>query len=77
MPGLENIPDTVDIGRKATAEMIGEFMREVALLVLVFVPLEFFLQAPGQYRWPGIVAASILSVILLTIGIIIERVRGG
>jgi hypothetical protein len=73
---LDEVPDT-HTARKTTTEMIGEFMREVALLVLVFVPLEFFLQADDQYRWPGIVAASIFSASLLIIGIVIERVRDG
>ncbi|HEV3111231.1 MAG TPA: hypothetical protein VGY99_12125 [Candidatus Binataceae bacterium] len=63
--------------RKGTAEMLGEFSREVALLVLVFVPLEFFLQAGDQYRWPGTIAAVIFAGMLLSIGIIVERVRRG
>jgi len=55
--------------------MLGEFMREVALLVLVFVPLEFFLQAAQAYRWPAIIVAFALSGLMLTAGIIVERRR--
>jgi hypothetical protein len=61
--------------RKTTPEMLGEFMREVALLVLVFVPLEFFLQAERRYRWSAIFGAFLLSGILLSTGIIVERRR--
>jgi len=46
-----------------------------ALLVLVFVPLEFFLQAGEKYREPGIIAAVLFCAALLTVGIVVERVR--
>jgi hypothetical protein len=57
--------------------MLAEFMREVALLVLVFVPLEFFLQASEPYRLPGTIAAALSSGALLTGGIVVERIRRG
>ncbi len=61
--------------RKKTAEMIGEFMREFALLVLVFVPLEFFLQVHEGYRWRVMIGAVMASGMLLTGGIMMERKR--
>ena len=61
--------------RKSTPEMPGEFFREFALMALVFVPLEFFLQAPQSYRWHVMIAAIVLSGLFLAGGIIIKRTR--
>lgn len=61
--------------RKKTPEMMGEFMREFALLVLVFVPLEFFLQTHERYRWRVMIGAVVVSGILLFGGIIVELKR--
>ncbi len=55
--------------------MIGEFLREFSLLVLVFVPLEFFLQVHEAYRWPVMICAVLGSGVLLAGGIILERRR--
>ena len=58
---------------KSWAEMLAEFCREVAVLVLVFVPLELYRQPTIQ---PGIVKLAILgSAILLVIGMLVESVR--
>ncbi len=67
--------DDLATNRKSTTEMVGDFLREFALLVLVFVPLEFFLQGSGEYRWPAIISAFVFSTLLLVIGIVIERTR--
>jgi membrane-anchored protein YejM (alkaline phosphatase superfamily) len=61
--------------RKTTLEMLGEFFREFALLILVFVPLEFFLQVHETYRWQVMIAAILVSSMLLAGGKIIERTR--
>jgi len=61
--------------RKTTPEILGEFMREVALLVLVFVPLEFFLQIHERYRWRVMIGAVVVCGVLLTAGIMMERKR--
>lgn len=58
---------------KSVSEMIGEICRELAVLVLVFVPLEL-------YRNSGIsghvIAVAIAgSIVLAAIGILIEWVR--
>ena len=50
-------------------------MREVALLVLVFVPLEFFLQVHERYRWLVMIGAVVTCGVLLTAGIMMERKR--
>lgn len=61
-------------GKASVLEMIGEFLREAAVLVLVFVPLE--LNKPGHQiaaRWyVGIVSFSLF---LLLGGIFLERIR--
>jgi hypothetical protein len=66
----------MDENRKSIAEMLGEFVLETALLVLVFVPLDLLFRNPNPYPWLGILATVLLSGVLLTIGIIIERLRG-
>ena len=58
--------------RKKTAEMMGGFWREFALLVLVFVPLEFFLQVHEGYRWRVMIVAVLVSGILLFGSIMME-----
>ncbi len=40
---------------KSHREMAGEFLREIAVLLVVFVPLEAVFN-PGALRWPEIVA---------------------
>jgi hypothetical protein len=61
-------------GKASVVEMIGEFLREAAVLVLVFVPLE--LNKPEHQmpvRWYfGIVGFSLF---LLLGGIFLERIR--
>ena len=56
--------------RKSVSEMIGEFLRDVAILVLVFYPLD--MKPLSRIDRELIVVASVL---LLTLGIIIERRR--
>jgi hypothetical protein len=59
--------------KSSVAEMLGEFLRETAVLVLVFVPLEFYKNWPVSPYWIiGIVAFSLL---MLLGGIALERNR--
>jgi len=39
--------------RKSRREMSGEFLREIAVLLVVFVPLDAIFN-PGALRWPQI-----------------------
>jgi hypothetical protein len=57
--------------------MLGEFFRELAVLILVFVPLESFRSASTQVRilLEMIGATLVVSVGFLVLGIGIERVR--
>jgi hypothetical protein len=56
--------------RKSVSEMIGEFLRDVAILVLVFYPVD--MKPLSRIDRELIVIASVL---LLSLGIIIERRR--
>jgi hypothetical protein len=60
----------VDSDKKSVSEMIGEFLRDVAILVLVFYPLD--MKPLSRIDRELIVIASVL---LLSLGIIIERRR--
>ncbi len=63
--------------RESVAHMVSEFVREIAVLVLVFVPLDYLLKSerPGPYPWLGYGAVVAVSFGLLTLGISIERLR--
>jgi hypothetical protein len=52
--------------RRATAEMLGEFLRDVAVLVLVFYPIE---------TTSNPLMIVLASAVCLTFGVIIERRR--
>jgi hypothetical protein len=57
--------------------MLGEFFREQAILILVFVPLESFRSANSQVRvlLEMIGATLLVSSGFLLLGIVIERGR--
>jgi hypothetical protein len=53
--------------------MVADILREAAVLVLVFVPLEFYKNRPTSPYWiPGVVLFSLAT---LTAGITLERTR--
>jgi hypothetical protein len=54
--------------------MIGEFCREVAVLVLVFVPLEKIVNKSGFGVWRA-VGTLLVSAVFLSVGNIIEWSR--
>jgi general stress protein CsbA len=53
--------------------MLGEFLREAAVLVLVFVPLEFYKSGFVHPFW--IIGVVVFSLAVLTGGIALERQR--
>lgn len=59
---------------KSVSEMIGEICRELAVLVLVFVPLELYKNSGIS----GYVIATAIagSIVLAALGILIEWMRG-
>ncbi|MFT4111695.1 hypothetical protein [Silvibacterium sp.] len=63
--------------KSSVSEMIGEFVREIAVLVIVFVPLEAY----KDRAWPvwELIAIMVTTVLIgigiLALGIAIERRR--
>ena len=58
--------------------MIGEFLREAAVLVLVFGLLDRWLRNDrGPMTWGYGLSVLGASMFLLASGILVERVRGG
>jgi len=60
-------------GKKQTVEMLGEFLREAAVLVLVFVPLE--LATKTTISTTSVVGVVLFSAAVLAAGITLERSR--
>jgi hypothetical protein len=61
--------------RESVTHMFSEFFRELAALILVFVPLDYLLKGTqlGPRFWPEALGVAISSGYLLTFGILIER----
>jgi len=67
---------------KSTAELISEFLREAAVLILVFVPIDAILaKKEFELSWKVIAVLIVLAVVtslgLLFVGIKIEQLRSG
>jgi hypothetical protein len=64
----------MDNPRKAVAEMFGEAFREIAVLVLVFAPLDRWVERRA-YTWPDLLQTFGLSSAVFAMGVLIERTR--
>ena len=60
--------------RKTIAEMIGEYLREAAVLVGVFAILDKLVEG-REVTWPWLSTAIAFSGVLLAAGIVMERGR--
>ena len=60
--------------KESVAEMIGAFLREAAVLVLVFVPLEVY-KSPPIRPLPWLLGVLAFSSVTLGLGIVLERNR--
>jgi hypothetical protein len=64
---------------KRVAEMIGEMLREAAVLVIVFVPLDVLLFFYASFGWKEIVlvidSTAMVGAIFGALGIWMERTR--
>jgi VIT1/CCC1 family predicted Fe2+/Mn2+ transporter len=60
---------------KEVIEMFGEFLREAAVLVPVFFLLEYALKYDGKLTFSFVLSVLSLSLLLLTLGIICEKLR--
>ncbi len=63
--------------KKRMQEMLGEYLRDAAVLVLIFVPVDLLIprslnqQKPIEARW--LLATLALSFAMLVVGILAER----
>jgi hypothetical protein len=60
---------------KDVIEMFGEFLREAAVLVPVFFLLEYAIKYDGKLAFTFVLVVLSLSLLLLTLGIICEKLR--
>lgn len=62
--------------RESVTHMLSEFFREVAALILVFVPLDYLLRGDkvGPNFWLEALGVAVASGVLLVSGIMVERV---
>jgi hypothetical protein len=60
---------------KDVIEMLGEFLREAAVLVPVFFLLEYAIKYDGKLPFNFVLIVICLSLLLLTLGIICEKAR--
>jgi hypothetical protein len=63
----------VESAPKSVSEMIGEICRELAVLVLVFVPLELYKNT--EISGSVVAIAIVGSILLAAVGILIEWLR--
>ena len=61
-------------GKKTVAEMMGEFLREAAVLVAVFIPLDMIFTGHPLPR-PLFALGMCTFLLCLVCGIILERMR--
>jgi hypothetical protein len=59
---------------KTTSEMIAEALREIGVLGIVLVPIDMIFKS-GPIYWGVISGALIAGFLLLSLGIILERIR--
>jgi hypothetical protein len=61
---------------KDVLEMLSEFFREAAVLLLIFYPLEIAGKGNQNLPLPFVLLVGIGCVVLLLIGIVFEKLRG-
>jgi len=62
-------------GRDNTAKMVSEFFREAAVLVFIFVPLDWIFEGKNTLDWRAVTGILFGSGLLLALGVTIERLR--
>jgi hypothetical protein len=62
---------------KDVLEMLGDFFREAAVLLLIFYPLEMARTNNGSLSLPFILIVGTVCIVLLLMGIVFEKMRGG
>jgi hypothetical protein len=56
----------------STAHMVGEFLREVAVLLMVFVPLELWKQQGGTVNYQLMAYVTGASLLIFVFGMFLE-----
>jgi hypothetical protein len=64
-----------DNDRKSVAEMLGEFLREAAVLTAVFLPMDRVVAQRANFTWEWLWVTLLISAVLLIIGIMVDKVR--
>ncbi len=54
-------------------ELWGESVREIGILVLVFVPLDILISPRGAPNWKIVLIFGVIGFILIVLGVEIER----
>jgi hypothetical protein len=69
------MPNEPEDRRESVLHMLSEFLRELAALILVFVPLDYLFKGDqlGPNFWPEVIGVAVVSGFLLVSGIIVER----
>jgi hypothetical protein len=57
-------------------EMLSDFFRDAAVLVTVFFPLDFALKGEGNLSVGFLILICCLALLLLMMGIALEKLRG-
>ncbi len=60
--------------RKTVPEMVAEVLREIGVLAIVLMPLDMIF-TQGPIHWRIIAYALGIGVLLLILGIVLERIR--
>jgi hypothetical protein len=61
---------------RTTADLVGETVREIGILITVFVPLDAAFHE-GKFGWPVIVCLVVLMIaglMLIVTGVMLERI---
>jgi len=69
------MPDEKVDNRESVAHMLSEFLRELAALILVFVPLDYLLKGDhlAPNFWPETFGVAVTSGVLFILGVVLER----
>ncbi|HEV7987829.1 MAG TPA: hypothetical protein VGP23_05020 [Candidatus Binataceae bacterium] len=59
---------------KTFSEMLGEALREIAVLVIVFAPLDRWVEG-RIYSWQDVWHTLLISAILFLLGVFLEKIR--
>ena len=71
MTDSEQTPVLVRVAKKTSYEMIGDFLREIAALVLVFVPLDSYI-TDGRLSSKWLAGTLLASLLLFLLGVALE-----